>query len=139
MLECEEPVCEALLLPLEDWVPALFRTASLGTRTLGAALAYAPALWVTAGLAAVLYGWFPRASAAAWIVPAYAFVCGYLGELVGFPSWLNDLSPFGHVPQLPAATLDGAAWLSLLALTALAAALLALGLAGFGRRDLDTK
>lgn len=108
-------------------------------KTLGAALAYAPALWVTAGLAAVLYGWFPRASAAAWIVPAYAFVCGYLGELIGFPSWLNDLSPFGHVPQLPAAALDGAAWLSLLTLTALAAALLALGLAGFGRRDLDTK
>lgn len=39
VLDCEETVWEALLLPLEDWVPVLFRTASLGTRTLGAALA----------------------------------------------------------------------------------------------------
>ena len=39
VLDCEELVWEALLLPLEDWVSVLFRTASLGTRTLGAALA----------------------------------------------------------------------------------------------------
>ncbi|MFC9065054.1 ABC transporter permease [Streptomyces harbinensis] len=105
----------------------------------GAALAYAPALWVTAGIAAVLYGWLPRACAAAWIVPAYAFVCGYLGELLGFPGVLNDLSPFGHVPRLPATALDGGGWLALGLLTALAGALLWLGLAGFRRRDLETK
>ena len=47
---------------------------------LTASLAYAPALWVTAGLALALYGWVPRATAAAWLVPVHGFVAGYLGE-----------------------------------------------------------
>ncbi|MEU0955009.1 ABC transporter permease [Streptomyces niveus] len=102
----------------------------------GAALAYAPALWVTVGVAVALFGWFPRAGTAAWIVPVYAFVVGYLGSVLQFPDWMNNLSPFGHVPQLPAA---GMSWTPMLVLTALAAGLIRLGLAGFRRRDLETK
>ncbi|MFI1964252.1 ABC transporter permease [Streptomyces pathocidini] len=105
-------------------------------KVLGAALAYAPALWVTAGFAAAIYGWFPRATAAAWIVPVYAFVVGYLGQILDFPDWMDNLSPFGHVPQLPSADMD---WTPLALLTLVAAALLWLGLAGFRRRDLDLK
>ncbi|MFC4495860.1 ABC transporter permease [Streptomyces ovatisporus] len=101
-----------------------------------AALAYAPALWVTAGVAALLFGWLPRATAAAWIVPVYAFLVGYLGQILQFPGWMNNLSPFGHVPQMPAADMD---WTPMLLLTLTAAALLAAGLAGFRRRDLETK
>lgn len=102
----------------------------------GAALAHAPALWVTAGFAAVLSGWLPRAAQAAWVVPVYAFVTGYLGQLLRFPDWMNGLSPFGHVPRLPAAPMD---WTPLAVLTLVAAALLLLGLEGFRRRDLRTK
>ncbi|MER7903491.1 ABC transporter permease [Streptomyces sp. NPDC095614] len=102
----------------------------------GAALAYAPALWVTAGIAAVLFGRLPRAARAAWTVPVYAFVTGYLGQLLGFPGWTNDLSPFGHVPRLPAAPVDGT---PLTVLTLVAAALVLVGLDGFRRRDLETK
>ncbi|MCI3226257.1 ABC transporter permease [Streptomyces sp. NP-1717] len=102
----------------------------------GAALAYAPALWVTAGVAVVLFGWFPRAATAAWIVPVYAFLVGYLGSILQFPDWMNNLSPFGHVPRLPAA---GMSWTPVLVLTAVAAGLILLGLAGFRRRDLETK
>ncbi|MGW1155595.1 ABC transporter permease [Streptomyces rubiginosohelvolus] len=101
-----------------------------------AAAAYAPALWVTVGVAVLLFGWFPRAGAVAWIVPVYAFLVGYLGPILQLPDGLTNLSPFGHVPQLPAA---GMTWTALLALTAVAAGLIALGLAGFRRRDLDTK
>ncbi|MGW1816413.1 ABC transporter permease [Streptomyces sp. NPDC002125] len=102
----------------------------------GAALAYAPALWVTTGATAVLFGWLPRAAQAAWAVPVYAFVTGYLGQLLRFPDWMNGLSPFGHVPQLPAAPME---WTPLVVLTLVAAALLWLGLEGFRRRDLLTK
>ncbi|MGW7286042.1 ABC transporter permease [Streptomyces sp. NPDC054847] len=101
-----------------------------------AALAYAPALWVTAGVAVVLFGWFPRASAAAWIVPVYAFVVGYLGQLLQFPGWMSDLSPFGHIPQLPAAPMS---WTPMVVLTLVAAGLVRVGLAGFRKRDLETK
>lgn len=115
--------------------------ASTGDRGLlwtlpGAALAYAPGLWVTAGVAAVLYGWLPRAAPVAWLVPVYAFAVGYLGRVLRFPDWLNDLSPFGQVPELPAQDLD---LVPLAVLTALAAVLLAVGLWGFRRRDLETR
>ncbi|MFR9724476.1 ABC transporter permease [Streptomyces sp. MS19] len=112
----------------DDW--SLF-----GELTL-ASLAYAPALWVTAGAALVLYGWLPKASAAAWAVPAYAFFAVYLGELLSLPDVLGDLSPIGHVPQVPAAEWR---WLPLTLLTAVAACLIAAGLAGLRRRDVDMK
>ncbi|MEV8411611.1 ABC transporter permease [Streptomyces niveus] len=105
-------------------------------RLVGAALAYAPALWVTVGVAVALFGWYPRAGPAAWIVPVYAFLVGYLGSILQFPDWMNNLSPFGHVPKLPAADMS---WTPLLVLTAVAAGLIWLGLAGFRRRDLETK
>ncbi|MGP3977188.1 ABC transporter permease [Streptomyces sp. 8N114] len=108
----------------------------LVVQLLGAGLAYAPALWVTGGAAVLLFGWAPRATALAWAVPAYGFVVGYLGKLLDLPGWLNDLSPFGHVPQLPAAEMR---WTPMLLLTLVAAALVACGVAGFRRRDLDTK
>ncbi|MGA6170920.1 ABC transporter permease [Streptomyces sp. NPDC012600] len=103
---------------------------------LGAAAAYAPALWVTAGVTVALFGWFPRAGSAAWVVPVYAFLVGYLGTILGFPDWMNNLSPFGHVPRLPAGRMS---WTPVLALTTVAAGLTLLGLAGFRRRDLETK
>ncbi|MET9557663.1 ABC transporter permease [Streptomyces sp. NPDC006645] len=105
-------------------------------RLTGAALAYAPALWVTVGVAVALFGWYPKAGAAAWLVPVYAFLVGYLGPILQLPDWTNDLSPFGHVPQLPAADMS---WTPMLVLTAVAAGLIWLGLAGFRRRDLETK
>ncbi|MFR9676358.1 ABC transporter permease [Streptomyces sp. TR06-5] len=108
------------------WVPDL----------LLAALAYAPALWVTAGVGVVLLGWLPRATAAVWLVPVYAFVVGYLGKILDLPAWTADASPFGHVPQLPAQSME---WAPLLVLTAIAAGLVALGLAGLRRRDLETR
>ncbi|MBO1419028.1 ABC transporter permease [Streptomyces sp. FH025] len=103
-------------------------------RLTGAALAFTPALWVTVGFAAAVYGWLPRAMPLAWAVPAYAFVIGYLGPLLQLPAGLDRLSPFGQVPRLPAAAMD---WTPLAVLTVVAAALIALALAGFRRRDVD--
>ena len=104
-------------------------------RLTSASLAYAPALWVISGLTLLLFGWLPRLSAAAWLLPAYAFVTVYLGELIDMPDPLAWLSPLGHVPRVPAA---GLTWTPLLVMTALAAALCCAGLAGFRRRDLHT-
>lgn len=47
---------------------------------------------------------------------------------------MNNLSPFGHVPQLLAAEFTAT---PIVILTALAAVLVAVGVAGFRRRDLD--
>ncbi|MGP3972062.1 ABC transporter permease [Streptomyces sp. 6N223] len=102
----------------------------------GSSLAYAPALWVTGAIALVLFGWLPRFAAAAWAIPAYSFFVVYLGTLIEMPDALANFSPFGHVPQVPAADME---WTPLVVMTAVAAALTWLGLAGFRRRDLDCK
>jgi ABC-2 type transport system permease protein len=121
---------------------AAFGAAAAGTtgdpelfgRITAGSLVYLPALWLTAGLAVALYGWWPRGAGLVWLVPAYGFVVGYLGQLLSMPDWLANLSPFGHVPQLPAHELR---WTPLLVLTLIAAALIGLGLAGFRRRDVS--
>jgi polyether ionophore transport system permease protein len=101
-------------------------------RLLGAAVAFVPALWVLVGVALVLFGLAPRAVAAAWGVLVACFVIGLLGELLDLPSWVVDLSPFQHVPRMP---VEGFAVTPILILTAVAAALVAAGVAGFRRRD----
>lgn len=101
-------------------------------RLLGSTLAYAPALWVLAGLATALVGLAPRAVGVAWGVLGAMVFAGWLGPLLKFPEWTYDLSPVEHVPRLPVADFSAA---PLALLTAVAAALLAIGLAGFRRRD----
>jgi ABC-2 type transport system permease protein len=102
-------------------------------RLTGAALGFAPALWVLAGLATALFGVVPRAAVAtSWAVYAWCALVGFLGQLLDLPQWAMDLSPFEHVPEMPA---QGVEWLPLAVLTLVAAALTAVGLAGLGRRD----
>lgn len=101
-------------------------------RLLGAALAYAPALWLLAGLAFALFGLVPRAALGAWGGVAFCFLVGMLADVLELPGWVVDVSPFEHVPLLPAADLD---LVPPAALTAVAAALVAVGLVGFRRRD----
>lgn len=101
-----------------------------------AGLAYAPAIWVVLGVAAALYGWLPRYTAAVWILVVYGFFTGYFGRILQLPEWMDKLSPFGHVPQLPAAEMS---WTPLVVLTVIAAALVALGMVGLQRRDLELR
>jgi ABC-2 type transport system permease protein len=96
-------------------------------------MAYAPAVWLTVGLAVALFGLAPRATLLVWILIAYAGLIGMFADLLGLPDWTVDLSPFGHVPLLPAV---GMRWTPIVLLTAIAAALIAVGLVGFRRRDL---
>jgi polyether ionophore transport system permease protein len=101
-------------------------------RLVGAALAFVPALWVLVGLAFALVGLVPRAAGVAWAVLVGCYVIGLLGELLGLPGWVMDLSPFQHVPRMPAA---GFEILPTAVLIAAAAGLLTAGLAGLRRRD----
>jgi ABC-2 type transport system permease protein len=102
-------------------------------RSLGGALVYTPAVWLLVGLTVALIGLVPRAAAASWGFLTLCFLIGMLGQLLDLPDWVQDVSPFQHVPQLPAVDLDV---VPLLALTAAAAVLTALGLAGLRRRDI---
>jgi ABC-2 type transport system permease protein len=106
----------------------------LGELTVAAVL-YLPACLVVCGLAVLLIGWVPRAASAAWALVALAFLVGWLGPLLGTPQWLNNVSPFTHVPTVP---LDGVSLLPVVVLTLVAALLIGLGLIGLRRRDILT-
>ena len=68
-----------------------------------------------------------------WVILVACVVVGFLGAVLGLPDWLQDLSPFERVPQLPAASLT---LLPLVVITAIAAALALVGLTGLRRRDI---
>ncbi|MFP3900208.1 MAG: ABC transporter permease [Acidimicrobiia bacterium] len=97
-----------------------------------ASLAQIPAVWVLVGVAVALFGWLPRLVALAWVVLAGSVVVGLLADVLDLPGWARDLSPFEHVPAVPAV-----AWSvpPLAILLAAAASLTAAGVAGFRRRD----
>jgi ABC-2 type transport system permease protein len=98
----------------------------------GAAMIQIPAVWVVVGIAVTLFGLFPRYSDSIWGFLVAFFLLGQLGRILQFPQWALDLSPFSHVPALPA---DDLTFTPLLVLTAFAIVLVAVGLAGFRRRD----
>ncbi|WP_263164085.1 ABC transporter permease [Streptomyces sp. SCSIO ZS0520] len=100
----------------------------------GAALAQAPAALVLAGFVVVVFGAVPGlTSGAAWGGLALCLVVGQLGGLLKLPQAVRDLSPFTHLPALPAAEAEA---LPFIVLLAVAAVLAAAGAALFRRRDL---
>lgn len=101
-------------------------------RLVGAALAYLPAIWLLAGTAVAMFGLLPRAMAAAWGLLAGCFVIGFLGQALRLPHRVIELSPFQHVPELPAV---GLRLTPLVTLFAVAVLLVTAGIAGFRRRD----
>lgn len=107
-------------------------TSYLGTLTV-AGLSFTPALWVTIGLAVAIYGYFPRKTSFSWAMVGFAFFVVYLGGVLQLPEWVVNLSPFTHVPRIPAEDFE---WLPLLGLTATAAALILAGWYGYRRRDI---
>jgi ABC-2 type transport system permease protein len=103
--------------------------------TIGAALAYLPAIWITTGVVILLFGYAPRLTFMAWVLLVGFLLVSELGVLLKWPSWALDASPFAHVPKLPAADMD---WTPLAVLLLIAIALTAAGMARFRRRDLAT-
>ena len=101
----------------------------------GTALVQLPAVWLPAAIAVALFGLMPRFAPAAWGF-LVGFVALYLiGELSGFPQWVLDLEPFAHVPLVSDSNFTP---VPLLVLLLLDAALIAMGVAAFRRRDVQT-
>jgi ABC-2 type transport system permease protein len=107
-------------------------TTSVG-RLVPAALATVPAIWVCVAAALLLVGVVPRLTGLAWAVLIAFLLLSELVPVLGLPDWMTNLSPFGHVPSMPA---DDGRLLPLVLLTVVAAAAAAVGLAGLRRRDI---
>lgn len=104
-------------------------------KLLGVCLVYLPAALLLGAIGVALFGWFPELGAATWAVLAVCFVIGWLGQVLSLPEWVERLSPFVRTPQLPMADLE---WAPLLAMSGIVAVLVAVGVAGFRRRDVAT-
>ncbi|GAA3832385.1 ABC transporter permease [Nocardioides panacisoli] len=98
-----------------------------------AALGWAPAVWVTGALGALCFALGPRWTPVGWAWPAMFLTLEILGDLFDLPGWVTGLSPYQHVPALPAEPWD---WPAEIGLTALAAALLAVAWWRFRERDI---
>lgn len=98
---------------------------------LGAAAVTVPGVLVVLGVAVAVLGWLPRAFGLVWAYVSYVGVWAMFGAIL--PDGTDALSPFAYLPSLPA---DEMAWPPVLAVTAVAGALVGLGLVGLRRRDL---
>lgn len=101
----------------------------------GAALVQLPGILVLGAAVVALVGFLPRwAAAVAWPMVVAALVLGPMfGPTLRLPQWLQDLSPFTHLPKVPA---DSVAAAPLLVLTVTCLALAAAGVLAIRRRDL---
>ena len=78
----------------------------------------------------------PSVTRAAWAVLGVTVIVGLFGQLLRLPQWVRSISPFDHVPALPAEDLT---LLPIVILSLIAAGLIATGLWSFRQRDLRTE
>jgi ABC-2 type transport system permease protein len=97
--------------------------------------AYLPAIWVLIGIAVLLVGLFPKASAAIWAVYGFVAFTSFIGGMLKLPEWVNWLSPMYHVPRLP---MEEMTFVPLVVMTVIALVLTAAGFVFYQKRDMVT-
>lgn len=70
-------------------------------KTVWAALAYVPCIWILVGLGASLIGFAPKLTNLTWIYLGCIFFVDYFGALLRLPEWLSKFTPWGYIPNLP--------------------------------------
>lgn len=98
-----------------------------------AVLVVVPAHMVLAAVTLLLVGWRPKWAPLAWLGVAISAVVGFLADTLKLPNWIRDISPFHHVPALPAASFE---LLPVVALVLVAVGVTLIGLVGLDRRDI---
>ena len=101
---------------------------------LTANLIYIPAQWLMLGVAVLLIGLLPKATGFVWGYFTLALFLMFFGRMNIFPEWLQKLTPFGYVPQIP---MDDISYLTLGVLVAIGAVLTAAGFFFYSKRDIN--
>jgi ABC-2 type transport system permease protein len=103
---------------------------------LGGALNSAPVALLALGAAALAVGWLPSAVGAIGALPVVGgFLINVASQSTHAPRWVVDLSPWAHIAAVPDTPPN---WPATTAFALIAATLIALGVAGYCRRDLST-
>ena len=90
-------------------------------------------MWVTTAITLFALAFGSRFAVFGWAVLGAFVISGFIGETLGLPGWITGISPYQHVPQLPAGAFD---WLPELGLLAVAAAFTVGGWLTFRARDI---
>jgi ABC-2 type transport system permease protein len=105
-----------------------------GLGATGAGLVQIPAALALGAFVLAAFAFAPRwAPTVGWAALAMSLVVGQLGEMLKLPQWALNLSPFSHVPAVPA---EPFAILPVAILAAVAVALSGAAAMGFRHRDL---
>ncbi len=104
-------------------------------RYLEAMVPYVAPVLLLAASARLLHGVVPRLAFLAWVGLAVCVVVMFFGQLLNFPTWLIDLSPFSHLAFTP---VEHARWTPVVVLGLLALVVSVLGQVAFRRRDVIT-
>lgn len=99
---------------------------------LAQALCTIPAVWLLTCIAAAAVGARPSKRLVGWLVIVATFGITLLGPSFKLPEWMLSISPLHHVPLVISVDPQ---WGNLAGLLAVACAFLAVGFAGFRRRD----
>jgi ABC-2 type transport system permease protein len=102
------------------------------TRLLVATLPTIAPVLVLVALTWLAYGVSSRWALVGWLALTYCVVVVLFGDVLKFPQWVKDISPFSHLALTPAQPF---AWGPFLGLLALAAAVGGVGLIALRRRD----
>ncbi|MER2173812.1 MAG: hypothetical protein ABS911_03960 [Carnobacterium sp.] len=94
---------------------------------------YGPTIWVVLGLTTVLVGAFPKRTSLIWIYVTFSILVIYLGSLLEFPEWVNNISAFHHIPQLPN---EEIIWFPLSSLSLVGIVLSVIGFLSYNKRDI---
>jgi ABC-2 type transport system permease protein len=126
----------SVLVGVTAWIGAVTQNTGVGfVELVRAGLNVAPPALFVLGIGVLAYGLWPRAAVAAtYGLVVWSFLVDIVASIVDSNHWLRDTSPLLHVKPAPAAAPDwtAAAWL-----VALGVAAALVGLALFGRRDLQ--
>jgi ABC-2 type transport system permease protein len=102
-------------------------------RLAGSTLAQGPAMWATTALAVLCFAWRSQWAVLGWGVVVLFATFGVIGELLGLPQWMLDVSPYSHAPRMP---LEDFRFGPALVLSAIAAVLLAASWLRYRSRDI---
>jgi ABC-2 type transport system permease protein len=101
-------------------------------RLTGATFAQLSGLVVLGALARLLNAVLPRWATLAWLGVVFCWVIVMFGQLLEFPQWVIDVSPFSHLAAVPAAPMS---WTPFVVVLVAAASMSAGGLVAFRHRD----
>lgn len=100
----------------------------------GMAIAYYPAILIMISVAVFLIGYLPRLTSLVWLYVLFSFIVLYFGGLFQLDDWITNLSPFGHIPQVP---VEDMTWVPIIILVVIAAIVTVLGFIGYNKRDIE--